>query len=636
MGRSIVWFSLAFLVLGASAFAQLGFGGAQARLTVEADRPYAAPGGLVELRFRLDVSSGAHIYSRDFEGGKATRFALTGPGTLGEPTWPLAAGEHDAHKGLVVVRAWYTVPADAAKGPFEIRGVMNGQVCDDKVCNPILGEGWTVAIEIDPYQVDIRARVDRERVAPGGQVLIVLEYRLPAGSHVYSESQEQAPTRISLRGKGSLGEPAWPAGEHGQCDLPFELQMVYTVPGDALEGTWFVDGRAEGDVCDPRLCWNYDTPWSVAVVVDKGGSTESVEPTVGPGGEGKKAGWQALLTLVLPAISAGLLTLLMPCTFPMIPITISVFTKGGDASRWLSIARGLVYGAGIVGSYTLIGLVADLVFGGVGQEKIQGFALNPWLNLAIAIFFIYFAGAFFGFYELKLPESITGRAAQGQAAILGGMTLPGIFLLGTLFMITSYSCGAPFVFTLFTTAASSATRMAVTFALFVFSVTLALPFVILSMVPRALESLPSSGGWMTSFKVVMGFLEIAFALKFLSNTDLWFGGGDPLLLSRRVFLGIWIAISILIVIYLLGRIRFPHEEPVGRIGAGRAAWIVGFGAIAGYLAFGVAGHRLQSQLEAFFPGRGQAAIRYEESWAAALAKASDEKKEIFVHFTGHT
>ncbi len=228
--------------------------------------------------------------------------------------------------------------------------------------------------------------------------------------------------------------------------------------------------------------------------------------------------------------------------------------------------------------------------------------------------------------------------------MLGGVTLPGLFLLGSLFMITSYSCGAPFVFALFTKAAQAPSQFAVTFALFVFSSTLALPFVLLALLPGLLKTMPGSGSWMSAFKVTMGFLEVAFALKFLSNTDIAMGNGWPILLTRQVFLLLWIVISALIIFYLLGGIRFPHDSEVSSIGGGRALWIGLFLFLLCYLAGGLLGSPMVGIVEGFLPPVKKAeasnngpnrGIAWIHNWEEAKETAAKSNKNLLINFTGH-
>jgi thiol:disulfide interchange protein len=308
-------------------------------------------------------------------------------------------------------------------------------------------------------------------------------------------------------------------------------------------------------------------------------------------------GWGAF---ILSCIGLGLLTLLMPCTYPMIPITISIFSKGGATTRSLALTRASIYAAGIVVSYTAIGGAVQLAFGSQGQQIISQFALNPWVNVLIGGLFLYFAFSFFGYYDIAMPSFLRDLMQRGQPMTDddGGVPAWSLFMMGTFFMLTSYSCGAPFVLAVFERAAATPHPISIVLALFIFSSTIALPFVVLALVPTALKSMPRSGNWFNTFKVGLGFFELAFALKFLSTTDIGWHLG---LLTRPVYLGLWIMVFVLLGIYLLGGLRFPHDTAVDKISMSRFILALLVFSFAVYLASWFAGQDIWPQLDALLP-----------------------------------
>lgn len=311
--------------------------------------------------------------------------------------------------------------------------------------------------------------------------------------------------------------------------------------------------------------------------------------------EGSETQDTSTLGFILTCIGLGLLTLVMPCTYPMIPITISVFSKGNQLSRAAAFKRASIYAAGIVVSYTAIGGLVQIIMGGAGQQAIQNFANNGLVNLFIGGIFIYFAFSFFGYYEIAMPGFLRKLMQFGQPTTDDSGAVPAwsLFLMGAFFMLTSYACGAPFVLAVFEQASQQSQGFAVVFALFLFSSTLAIPFLFLALVPGAIRSMPKAGGWFTTFKVTLGFFELAFALKFLSTTDIAF---QLEFLTRPVFLGIWIMIFGLLGLYLLGFLRFPHDPKVEKLGMGRFILALLVLVFTIYLASWFAGQKLQPDL----------------------------------------
>lgn len=339
------------------------------------------------------------------------------------------------------------------------------------------------------------------------------------------------------------------------------------------------------------------------------------------------------------AMTFGALSLLTPCVFPMIPITVSYFTKHTADSHWGSVRNALIYAFGIILTFTALGVALALIFGAAG---INQFAANPWINLLITGIFFAFAFSLLGAYNLGVPSSVLTKLDALTRSKESGKTI-GLLLMGLTFSLTSFTCTAPLVGTILVAAANGKLLYPIV-GMLAFSSVFALPFFILAVAPRLLHSLPSSGGWMNSLKVVMGFLEIGAALKFLSNADLVWGWG---IFTRDVVIAGWMALSILIFLYLIGVFRMAHDFGENKIGMVRVLNAFLFITMAFYLLTGLMGRKL-GEIESFLPpaaeeltGSSSTKSNGELSWItndyqAALKQAKAENKNIFIDFTGYT
>ncbi len=327
----------------------------------------------------------------------------------------------------------------------------------------------------------------------------------------------------------------------------------------------------------------------------------------------------------------GALSLLTPCVFPMVPITVSYFTNRAGRSRRDSIAHALVYGLGIVLTFTALGFALAILFGASGLNQ---FASNPWLNIGIALLFVTFAFSLFGVYEVALPSRVVTAASKASSG--GGYG--GTLLMGLAFTLTSFTCTAPFLGTLLVVAAQGDWQWPMA-GMLAFSAVFALPFVALALAPRLLASLPRSGSWLVGVKATMGLLELAAAMKFISNVDLVWGWG---IFTRDVVLITWIAIAAVLAVYLAGLVRLGHAPRMSRPGFGRMVATAAAVTLGVWLALGVSGRRL-GELEAFLPPADAAHLAEggELPWIvndydAALAQAAATGQRILVDFTGYT
>lgn len=442
----------------------------------------------------------------------------------------------------------------------------------------------------------------------------------------------------------------------------FDGSAIFRVPlkvnADILGNEISLDVRYQ--VCDATRCL---PPKSVRVTttgfedVKKASSTQSPSNTTPPSADTTTAAASNqqptdLWSFIWLAITFGAISLLTPCVFPMIPITVSYFMKHSDGDRARTIKLATVYSVGIIATFSLLGMLLAIVFGAAG---INLFAANPWVNLAIGAIFLFFAFNLFGFYEITVPSSVLTKLDQLTRTEEGkGSAYVGALLMGLTFTLTSFTCTSPFIGTLLVSTAQGDWKMPL-LGMLAFSAVFATPFFILATVPRLLSTLPRSGGWLNSVKVVMGFLEVAAAMKFLSNVDLVWGAGLNAsgalnygkIFTREVVLIIWTLIGLGICGYILGYFRFKYDSPIKKITPLRILFTALFFGLCIYLATGILGRKL-GELESFLPPKnGQSAFnvlgnKSEElhwitnNYEAALAQAKSEGKHVFIDFTGYT
>ncbi|WP_010179886.1 protein-disulfide reductase DsbD family protein [Aquimarina agarilytica] len=276
----------------------------------------------------------------------------------------------------------------------------------------------------------------------------------------------------------------------------------------------------------------------------------------------------------------GLIALLTPCVFPMIPLTVSFFSHSSGSSKE-GIMKALLYGLFILTIYILVS-VPFHVMDSVNPDMLNNVSTNTWLNVLFFVIFVVFAISFFGYFEITLPSKWS-NAMDSKATKLGGVL--GVFFMALTLTLVSFSCTGPILGSLLGGSLSNdGGAIQLTYGMAGFGLALALPFAFFALFPNLLNKLPKSGGWMTTVKVVLGFIELAFALKFLSNADLVEHWG---LLKREVFVGLWIIISLGLAAYLFGIFRFPHDAPNQKISNTRKVLGVIAFVFAGYLVPGI-------------------------------------------------
>jgi thiol:disulfide interchange protein len=498
-------------------------------------------------------------------------------------------------------------------------------------------------------------------VRAGGQFEVRIDAAIESGYHMYSATQPPPPiaTRFKLISEG----PFEIAGTVRQStpktgfDPNFEIQtetfadaaefrLPIKAAGSARPGEYEIKIQAYFQVCNDKICLPpkgvpvtarvqvvAGEPPATASTADAGTAAELTP--AGTAAEVRQARASGFLPFLWLAMTMGALSLATPCVFPMIPITVSYFTKSAETSRASGLRLALVYCFGIIFTFTGLGLGLAAFLGATG---INQFAANPWVNLLITAVFVGFALNLFGLYQIGIPASVLTRLTKMGS----GSGYASALLMGLTFTLTSFTCTVPFVGTVLV-ATSQGDWLWPALGMLGFSVVFAAPFFVLALLPRMLVALPKSGGWLNSVKVTMGFLEVAAAMKFISNVDLvwrWH------IFTREVVLSVWLAICVLTASYLLGRFRLPHDTPMEHLGVLRMTASMCFLAIGFYLFTGLMGASL-GEIDAFLPprtaggftltsaGHGQE-ITWNTNLDAALAQARQENKLVFIDFTGYT
>ncbi len=271
---------------------------------------------------------------------------------------------------------------------------------------------------------------------------------------------------------------------------------------------------------------------------------------------------KSYLNIFILGFLGGLIALLTPCVFPMIPLTVSFFTKSAKDKK-KGLFNAILYGFFIFVIYVLLSLPFHLL-DSVDPEILNNISTNVTLNIVFFIIFIVFSISFFGYFEITLPSSWS-NSLDSKATSIGGIV--GVFFMALTLALVSFSCTGPILGSLLGGSLSTdGGAMQLSFGMGGFGLALALPFALFALFPNWLNSLPKSGGWLNTVKVVLGFIELALAFKFLSNADLVEHWG---ILKREIFIGIWIVIGIGMVLYLFGKIKFPHDGPIQKLSLGR-------------------------------------------------------------------
>ena len=436
--------------------------------------------------------------------------------------------------------------------------------------------------------------------------------------------------------------------DDSQCLPPEDLDFSFDLKGAKVTAT-AIPAAVPGAVVQAADTAKAAVAPAANVVKDSTDSVAKAQPiSVAPTSTGKQSLW----TIFILGVLGGFAAFLMPCIFPMVPMTVSYFTKK-EVSKRKGVINALIYGISIVVIYVVLGLLITIIF---GADALNVLSTNGIFNFFFFLLLVAFALSFLGAFELVLPSSWVNKLdSKSDKNGLGGL----FFMAGTLALV-SFSCTGPIVGTLLVQAATSGQLLGPAIGMFGFAIALAIPFVLFAMFPAWLKAMPKSGGWLNSVKVVLGFLELAFSFKFLSNVDLayhwnWF--------DREIFLSLWIVISALMGFYLLGKLKLPNDSDVKHVSTPRLVLAIITLSFTMYMIPGLWGAPLKS-ISAFLPpmstqdfvmsaGSAPAAVhnsgnhKYSEIFHAplgldaffdydeGLVYAKKMNKPVFIDFTGH-
>ena len=434
----------------------------------------------------------------------------------------------------------------------------------------------------------------------GDEAEIIFSAKIDAGWHVYSTDLSGGPipatfNKVKMEGVETVGKLKPRGNEQKTFDKLFGMDVRYFEHTATFvqkvkftKEKYVIDCYLEYGACNDEMCMppssaefkkegkrptpdpsllmegkedNVKTDTVARVVlaentdsINNTASTDSTlwVPTPLPQQGAEEGG--SLFAIFLAGLLGGFIALLTPCVWPIIPMTVSFFLKR-NKGRAKAIREALTYGLSIVIIYVALGLLITLLF---GANALNAMSTNAWFNIFFALLLIIFSASFFGAFELTLPSSWSNKIDQKSDRTTGILS---IFLMAFTLVLVSFSCTGPIIGFLLVAISTQGNILGPTFGMLGFSIGLAIPFALFALFPSLLKSTPKSGSWMNTIKVVLGFIELAFALKFLSVADLAYGWR---LFDREVFLAIWIALFGLLGTYLMGWLRFPHDEPEHR------------------------------------------------------------------------
>lgn len=471
-------------------------------------------------------------------------------------------------------------------------------------------------------------------VSEGKARVVTVHADIKDGWHLYSMQSQPQPgpasttivteSPLEVAGLFQEQEPVKKLDPNFGVEVTFfERQADFTA--NLMKGADSGKIKIRFQACNDRTCL---PPKTVELALDgKSTATAAVAksdqppmPTDQYSASVSKAKSTGILAFLGLSFVAGLLSLLTPCVFPMVPITVSYFTKRQE-SGGKGLAPVLAYVGGIVASFAGFGVVVSVLFGAGG---IQRFATNPYVNLALAAVFVGLALTLFGILTPSLPVGIVNKLGSGTRK----QGLIGPAMMGMTFTLTSFTCTVPFMGTILA-GASQGDYLYPFLGMLAYGSAFASPFFVLALFPQLLAKLPKSGSWLETTKAFMGFVELAAAVKFISNADLVLGTG---LISRPVFLGVWSVIAVAAALFLLGIVRLPKVELPAKKGAIR--WGVSVATLAAgiWMASAVPGRAL-GELEAFLP---PASTGWSTDFAKAQQLARQTNKPLLVSFTGVT
>lgn len=620
---------------------------------VRPEKTDVAPGEAVKVAFDLEIPKGWHIYAAGKKPlfGLPTKFAFEGAevaGPIEEPPLKLVnekgIGDIDYHEGKITVTVPLKLKADTKPGPVSIAGKVSYQICDPSVC----------VDNATPFSVDLKAVAAsgaapqptgkeeatilsvtslKSEVQAGETFVVTIELEIPAGWHIYpvTPTTTGQPTELKLTG----AEPAGPAegpptkthpAEGGEpayeyYDGKVTLKYPLRLKGGAA-GKLDLSGKLIYQICSAKFCIPKRTPVSL------GGATKPEVDPIPPAASGPpKELQEGLLKFLVIAVLGGLASLLQPCVFPLMPVTITYFIKQADGSRAKSIFLSVAYAVGLIISFTTIGIIFSLALGADGARI---FATKWYVNIIVALLFLWFGFSLFGFYDISLPNWLVGGLTNKRRQGAGGS-----FILGILFSVVTFTCTVPIAGLILAASASSDahTRFMGIVGMLVYSSVMAVPFIVMGVFPSLVTTVrKSSGDWLETVKVTMGFVELPVALFYLSKADTVAGIG---ILTRGVMIVIWVVALAVTILYLLRvfQRKGPEGEPRSRrIGIPRILVVLLAGGLLYSFASGYDGRPLGWLDGVLPPNTANETLGHD----AALAEAKKTGKPVFLEFTGVT
>jgi len=677
-------------------------------LTASLEPAKAAPGAEVKLVLRAATAAGWHAYGTQEAGNvpvslDVTALELVGLELAGEPDIPAGFPEVSPYGTTYPLPASFQVtlalkvPADAS-GALEVSGGLGYQICNEVGCAPPSNAAFSVTGEVGDAvasapaathepppvavpglgtvpglmlggdeKVAVTAKFDPATARAGEVTTLVLDVQVIDGWHAYGTKETgQIPVEYAQdkQDVGSLafeGDPVVPPGDPVevfdtvQYQLPhhFEVRQAFRIPTDAAPREVTIGGVLDYQICnevgcDPPAEAEYEATLTIEEGSARAAQSEAPKAADHAGDDevivdpdDPFASWWAL---ILASIGGGLFALAMPCTYPMIPITFSFFTKQAEKAGGNVLPLTITYGLGIIAMFVFVGVALSAVIIDV---------VNHWAtNAVIGAMFFFFAAVLFGWVNLNPPQflqrlatkaqmSAAGAPSGGSGLTLGGLS--GVFFMGATLVLTSFTCTAPIVGSLIGGIAKHGT-LKVAVGMGIFGLTMAIPFMALSLMPTKVKAMPKSGEWMETLKISLGFVELAAAFKFVSMVDIYFGWDA---LPRELFLMLWAAIFGLWALYLFGVIRKADTPSMG-VGAGRMAGGMIVTLLATYFLFGAMGNRMDKIMTGFVPaysnriamkGEGGAAkvmghVVVKDDPQQAIEVARSDGKLVLYNFTG--
>ncbi|MDA1113254.1 MAG: protein-disulfide reductase DsbD family protein [Planctomycetota bacterium] len=695
----------ALLLWSALLLPQFGSDQGSAEITAAFAVDAVASGETAELHVNIDVTPGWHVYHPDQDPANGipitvdvSTTGLVSTGRLISMQEPevheLTAGTFHATYLWLSGNSELVLPVTLSGdlGTREIKVTVNYQICDENVCLQPMSQDFSLSMdvtaavlteqgvkesgdgstvdeiqenEVPEFELDRedvvfdKVKIDFEldgNVAEGETVNVIVKLEVVPGWHVYDPKQDPLlgiPVTAIVYGEGLvMVEPL-------TTDVAPESHI--TRFGGGVQQYWWQSGklefrgklRFEGPIPSDaklRLLWQTCNEDSCLMPEQKTYSLAEYATVVGTGRDADAAGVISGLPagfwkFMLAAITAGLLTLLTPCVFPMIPVTISYFTKRAETGKGTPMGNAVAYACGIIFTFAGIGVGAALALGATGANAIGS---NPWVNAAIGILFVVMALSLLGFFEIQAPRFLQNFASKTQSQGQAKAGYLPVFMMAIAFSITAFTCTVGFVGLVFAAGLQLGVGYLVG-GMFVYGLVFALPFFFLALLPARLQKMPSAGGWMNTVKVCAGFVELLAAIKFFSNTDLvW----ELEILTWPIVLAASTIIMLLWGAYMLGLYKLPYDYEKPKPGGRRKVfgalivltglWLspaifnreYNLGGLVAYLPPPTYGFYEFNEETGLIVG--PASLEWYENYDLAFKVANDTGMPLFIDFTGVT